>query len=207
MSLDVFTLMNAMEQLGFRPHPNAHETNPSAYQQLANFINNTRVNGKPKHAVGVSVLLTENGKLLLGRRLASTGAAVGLLSTPGGRLELEESVIDCAVREFYEETGAHILPEQCEVIDARKHNRFGDQYVMFYVYANHYVGTIGNPEPHKCAGWNFVSMLDFRPEECTEPTDVLAKVARRLADEVYPCDCFSRPHHFQCNRVRKGYTK
>jgi len=168
---------------------------------LAEALNKFFAVDKPKHAVGVSVLVVHDGKLLLGKRLGDT--ATGLLSTPGGRLELEESVIYCAVREFHEETGARILPAQCEIIDARKHNRFGDQYVMFYVYTPYHEGTIGNPEPDKCAGWNFTSMLDFRPEECTEPTDVLAKVAQRIADAGYPCDCYSRPHHFQCNSIRK----
>src|SRR5579863_6258018 len=53
---------------------------------------------KPRHAVGVSVLLAENGRLLLGRRKGNTAA--GMLSTPGGRLELEEQPLYCAVREF-----------------------------------------------------------------------------------------------------------
>jgi hypothetical protein len=37
--LDVFTLMNAMEQLGYRPHPNPGMTHPSKYQELTDFIN------------------------------------------------------------------------------------------------------------------------------------------------------------------------
>lgn len=160
---------------------------------------------KPRHAVGVSVLLTDGGRLLLGKR--KNNLAAGLLSTPGGRLELDETVLQCAAREFFEETGANIFTDEISVIAAKKHIRYGDHYVMFYVHADHYTGTIGNPEPEKCEGWNFTSMLDFRPEECTEPVDVLAIVATRMADMRYPCDCYSRPHHFQCNRVRKAYAQ
>jgi NADH pyrophosphatase NudC (nudix superfamily) len=59
---------------------------------------------KPRYAVGVSVLLISGGQLLLGRR--KNNKAAGMLSTPGGRLEPNESIMECAHREFHEETGA-----------------------------------------------------------------------------------------------------
>lgn len=148
---------------------------------VLNLLELARELEKPKHAVGVSVLLTnQRGHVLLGKRKTGTTAG-GLLSTPGGRLELEESVIEGAVREFHEETGARIFPDELTIIDARKHKRFGDQYVMFYVHAGRHEGEIRNTEPDKHDEWAFTSMLDFRPEECTEPTDVLAKLAARIA--------------------------
>jgi len=156
---------------------------------------------KPRHAVGVSVLLTENGKLLLGKRKNNTAA--GLLSTPGGRLELEETVEECAAREFFEETGAHIWPGDIDIVAAKKLIRYGDHYVMFYVHVTGRVGEIVNREPDKCEGWAFTSMLDFRPEECTEPTDVLAAIAERISIPFSRCDCYSRPHHPQCRTIRK----
>jgi ADP-ribose pyrophosphatase YjhB (NUDIX family) len=100
---------------------------------------------KPRHAVGVSVLLIENGALLLGKRGPSTGAAQGWLSTPGGRLEIDESFEDCARREFKEETGA-TLYGRLKILGYKKHFRFGEHYIMFYVFAPGHVGTIGNPE-------------------------------------------------------------
>lgn len=127
---------------------------------------------KPRHAVGVSVLLVENGRLLLGRRKNNTAA--GMLSTPGGRLELEEDVLNCAVREFYEETGARIHSDDLKVIDVKKLSRFNDHYIMFYVLATQHEGTIQNTEPDKCEGWDWYSGYDLAGRtDVTEPPEVL----------------------------------
>lgn len=130
---------------------------------------------KPRHAVGVSVLLIENGNILLGRRGPDTGAAQGLLSTPGGRLEIEESIIDAAGREFFEETGATIAIAPLKIIGFKKHFRFGEHYIMFYVLATEHKGEIGNPEGvGKCDGWLWYSApLAIMLKDVTEPKDIL----------------------------------
>jgi 8-oxo-dGTP diphosphatase len=146
---------------------------------------------KARHAVGVSVLLIEDGKILLGRRGPKTTnvQARGMLSTPGGRLELEETFTDCAMREFKEETGAELAGD-LRIIGIRKHYRFGEHYIMVYVLATNHVGEISNPEgDDKCeGGWQW-----FRPEwilydsrvTVTEPGDILhlalAEAIRRKA--------------------------
>lgn len=127
---------------------------------------------KPRHAVGVSVLLVENGRLLLGRRKNNTAA--GMLSTPGGRLELEEDVPYCAVREFWEETGARIYSDDLKVVSVKKLSRFNDHYIMFYVLATHHDGEIRNTEPNKCEGWEWYTGYDLEGRtDITEPSDVL----------------------------------
>jgi len=127
---------------------------------------------KPRHAVGVSVLLVENGRLLLGRRKGNTAA--GMLSTPGGRLEFEEQPLDCAIREFYEETSAHIFSSDLKVIDVKKLSRFNDHYIMFYVLATRHEGTIRNTEPDKCEGWRMYAGYELTGRiDITEPRDIL----------------------------------
>lgn len=131
---------------------------------------------KPRHAVGVSVLLVENGKLLLGRRKG--GVAEGWLSTPGGRLEFEEDVPYCAVREFWEETGARIYSDDIKVIDVRKLSRFDDHYIMFYVLATKHDGVIANMEPKKCGGWQWYAGYELAGRtDVTEPSDILKKLS------------------------------
>jgi len=86
---------------------------------------------KPMYGVGVSVLLTNTfGQLLLAKRRNNSGA--GLLSTPGGRIEYNESPEEAGHREFYEETGALLAP--MHMLGLRKHNRFNDHYFMFLIY-------------------------------------------------------------------------
>ena len=56
-----------------------------------------------KAGVGVATAIVRDGRLLLGRRIASYGS--GLWQTPGGKVDPGESLADAAVRETYEETG------------------------------------------------------------------------------------------------------
>lgn len=126
---------------------------------------------KPTLPVGVSVLLTnERGQVLLAKRRNNSGA--GLLSTPGGRLELTEDILQCAAREFREECLAELVGPTA-VIAWREHFRYGNHYIMFYVRARHYLGTIANGIPDKSEEWEWFNVEDIQPDTCTEPQDVL----------------------------------
>lgn len=136
---------------------------------------------KPTHPVAVSVLLTDwNGGVLLAKRKNNSGA--GLLSTPGGRLELTETIEQCAAREFKEECGAELL--DFSVIGWREHFRFGNHYIMFYVLAKSYGGTITNCIPDKSEDWAFIKRSDITPGTCTEPEDIL-DLAAGARNDVY----------------------
>jgi 8-oxo-dGTP diphosphatase len=56
--------------------------------------------------VGVAVIVIKDSKILLGRRVNSHGS--GTWQFPGGHLEFEESIEDCAKRELFEETNLKI---------------------------------------------------------------------------------------------------
>lgn len=56
--------------------------------------------------VGIGVMVTRRGKVLLGKRRGSHGA--GEYAWPGGHLEHGESFAACAAREVREETGLEI---------------------------------------------------------------------------------------------------
>lgn len=129
---------------------------------------------KAKFSVGVSVLILRGGKLLLGRRI-DTGTADGLLSTPGGRIEMDETMLQAAFRETYEETAISIDSPQSVVIGFKEHFRYGKHYFMFYVWAAHPFGDPVNVEPHKCQGWDWYD-LDSIPSDCTEPPEIIEKL-------------------------------
>ncbi len=128
---------------------------------------------KPKYAVGVSVLLTRGSQLLLGKR--KNVSAAGLYSTPGGRIEPDENMAQCAIREFNEETGAVLGGFM--FIDFREHMRFGHHYFMFYAHADSYEGEITNTQPDKSEGWEWFDLARL-PENCTEPPEVIEKFNR-----------------------------
>ena len=56
--------------------------------------------------VGVGVIVVRDGKVLAGKRKNAHGD--GAWSFPGGHLELNEGVEECAKREVFEETGARV---------------------------------------------------------------------------------------------------
>lgn len=104
--------------------------------------------------VGVGVLITRDGKVLLGKRLGSHGA--GTWAAPGGHLEFGEDVETCARRETLEETGLMLeavvpAPYVSTVMaDVQRH------YVTCFVAAT--IAADAAPqtlEPNKCTGWEW----------------------------------------------------
>ena len=63
-------------------------------------------NNQQRPIVGIGVMLFKDGKVLLGKTKGSHGS--GLYAWPGGKLDLMESIFDCAKREVKEETGLEI---------------------------------------------------------------------------------------------------
>jgi 8-oxo-dGTP diphosphatase len=125
-----------------------------------------------KFSVGVSVLLVRGGKLLLGRR-QNTGTADGLLSTPGGRIEMNETMYEAAVRETFEETGISVESWLC--VGFKEHFRYGKHYFMFYIWASEFTGEPENKEPNKCEDWWWAD-LNSIPGHCTEPPEIIESV-------------------------------
>lgn len=127
--------------------------------------------------IGVGVLLYQDGKLLLGKRMGSHGS--GSWGLPGGHLEPGESVGDCASRETEEETKLQI----CGIRHVDFTNDvFPDelkQYVTLFVEAVSFSGVVENNEPKKCEQWRWFSQ--------NEIPDNLFKPLQSLFDQGY---CF-----------------
>lgn len=125
---------------------------------------------KATFSVGVSVLIVREGKLLLGRR-QNTSTADGLLSTPGGRLEMDEDRFGCAIREAKEEAGIEIEREDLFPLGFQELFRYGKHYFMFYMLACRFRGEIVNMEPSKCEGWDWYDLDDI--PNSTEPQEII----------------------------------
>ncbi|HYV96611.1 MAG TPA: NUDIX hydrolase [Gemmatimonadaceae bacterium] len=103
--------------------------------------------------VGVGVLVLRNGRVLLGERKGSHGAATW--APPGGHLEYGETVETCAAREVLEETGLAVSdlvrgPWTNDVFDAdRRH------YLTVFLIARNASGEPRVCEPAKCARWDW----------------------------------------------------
>ena len=103
--------------------------------------------------VGVAVIVVKDNRVLLGKRKNAHGADTWAF--PGGHLEFNESIEDCAAREVFEETGLSINnlrygPYTNDIFTAENKH-----YVTLFVIADHKSGTPQVREPHKCEQWEW----------------------------------------------------
>lgn len=66
--------------------------------------------------LGISGILVWNHAVLVGQRPESDTAG-GKWVTPGGGVELFESHDTALIREFHEESGLHVVPHKCAVVE------------------------------------------------------------------------------------------
>ena len=103
--------------------------------------------------IGVAVIVVKGNRVLLGKRKGAHGT--GTWAFPGGHLEFNESIEDCALREVYEETGLQVKnlrfgPYTNDIFPAEKKH-----YVTLFVIADHAYGEPQVKEPHKCERWEW----------------------------------------------------
>jgi len=114
---------------------------------------------KTRPLVGVGVLVFKEGKLLLGRRQSSHGAATW--TPPGGHLEMNESPEDCAKRETREEAGIAIKnlvrgPYTNDVFrEEKKH------YVTLFISCEYASGELAGLEPDKTTDWDWFDFANL----------------------------------------------
>ncbi len=116
----------------------------------------------PRPWVGVGVIITRNGKILLGKRRNAHGE--GTWCCPGGHLEYGETLEACARREVREETGLEIVDVQRGAFTNDLFAKEGKHYVTLYMRANCPTGTPAVCEPEKCSAWAW-----FSPKALPEP--------------------------------------
>ena len=109
---------------------------------------------------GVGVMVWRQGRLLLGKRLSPQPC----WQFPGGHIEAGETVLQCAEREVYEETGLRI--HRCEPAGYANlgFEQAGKTYFTLFVSAESEAGEPGLTEPDKCSEWQW-----FSPQQLPQP--------------------------------------
>ncbi|WP_032112647.1 NUDIX hydrolase [Candidatus Paracaedibacter symbiosus] len=101
----------------------------------------------------VYVLFRQENSILLGLRQNTPWMNdwYGLVS---GHVEENETVVQAAIREVYEEAGVILQPTDLKLstVMYRKMDRTN---VDFFFVCDSWQGEIQNSEPDKCAGWSF----------------------------------------------------
>jgi 8-oxo-dGTP diphosphatase len=122
--------------------------------------------------IGVAVIVMKDNNVLLGRRKHAHGA--GGWQFPGGHLEFNESIEDCARREVLEETGLRIRKIRSGPYTNDIFLREKKHYVTLFVVAEYDSGTLEVREPDKCDTWKWFGWAQF-PEPLFLPTANLLK--------------------------------
>lgn len=112
--------------------------------------------------VGVAAVILREGRVLLGERIGSHGSHTW--ATPGGHLEMGESIEACAKRETFEETGLVIESFKKLTFTNDIFEKEGKHYVTLFVVGSCSSGEPQITEPDKCKQWKW-----FDLEELPEP--------------------------------------
>ncbi|WP_045382335.1 nucleotide triphosphate diphosphatase NUDT15 [Vibrio campbellii] len=131
--------------------------------------------------VGVATIILRDGAILLGERIGSHGA--NTWATPGGHLELGESIEDCAKREVLEETGLIVDSIEKFTFTNDIFEKEGKHYVTLFVVASSTSGEPQVTEPDKCKQWKWCR-LDDLPEPLFLPLINLLKEDNTLENFV-----------------------
>lgn len=103
--------------------------------------------------VGVGVIIVRNNRILLGERTGSHGA--NTWATPGGHLEVGESIEECAKREVLEETGLALTSVKKFSFTNDIFEKEGKHYATLFVIAASDDGEAQIREPDKCKQWQW----------------------------------------------------
>lgn len=114
-----------------------------------------------KPGVGVGVMILKRGKVLLGRRnydpLRASSAlhGEGTWTMPGGKLDFQEELEDCAFREAYEETGIKINKNKLEVISLTNNIVEDAHFVTIGFLCRDFKGEPKVIEPDEIVEWKW----------------------------------------------------
>lgn len=103
--------------------------------------------------VGVGVIIKKENKVLLGFRKSSHGK--NTWSFPGGHLEFNEEIEDCARREVKEEVGINIKNLKRGPFTNDIFKKEGKHYITLYVISDYDNGDVKVMEPEKCEKWEW----------------------------------------------------
>lgn len=127
--------------------------------------------------VGIGVLILDGNKILLGHRSINRKDTGGIFepntwTLPGGKQEVDETILECAKREVKEETNLDI--DDLEVFGADDDIQPNKHYVTLYVSALKYSGELKIMEPDKEDNWEWFE-LDNLPNNLYSPSEKTIK--------------------------------
>ena len=108
--------------------------------------------------IGSSYLFLIKDRQILLLRRVNTGFMDGMYGLPSGHLDGNETAREGGAREFKEEIGIIINPEDLEVVQVMHRKAVLDKRIDFFMTAKKYNGDIKNMEPEKCDDLRWFSL-------------------------------------------------
>ena len=142
--------------------------------------------------IGVGVMVWRDKQILLGERLVKKQASCWQF--PGGHLENDESVIECARREVLEETGIKIKNLRHLGFTNRQFEVAQNNYITLLVSAEYDSGEVEMLEPDKCARWQWFDYQKL-PTPLFEPISIFlsqlatSSVSVTASGDLYSLHC------------------
>ena len=121
-------------------------------------------------SVGVGVLVWRGKQLLLGKRLCQDQTFCWQF--PGGHLENNESVLQCATREVREETGLKVKGLRQLGFTDKTFSVGSREYITLFISCDYDSGVALALEPDKCELWQWFDYQDL-PSPLFEPIEIL----------------------------------
>ncbi len=131
------------------------------------------INKKP--GVGVGIMILRDSKVLLGKRHSDpkkAGSALhgeGTWTMPGGKLDFQEELEECAFRETFEETGIKINKNTLEVISLTNNIVEDAHFVTIGFLCRDFDGEPKIMEPDEIVEWEWF-FLDKLPQPIFLPS-------------------------------------
>lgn len=120
------------------------------------------------HLIGVGVFVRRGEEILIGKRGHACRRGAGCWALPGGVVECGESILTCAIREVFDETGVTVGPGAGPafsvpgVLGVTDHNDLTSQldgnlieHLTLWILADYVSGEAQIREPEKCDGWHW----------------------------------------------------
>lgn len=142
--------------------------------------------------IGVGVMVWRDKQILLGERRVKKQASCWQF--PGGHLENDESVIECARREVLEETGIKIKNLRHLGFTDRQFEVAQNNYITLLVSAEYDSGEVEILEPDKCARWQWFDYQKL-PTPLFEPISIFlsqlatSSVSVTASGDLYSLHC------------------
>lgn len=130
---------------------------------------------KQKPGVGVGVMILKDNKVLLGKRnddAEKAGSELhgeGTWTMPGGKLDFQELLVDCAFREALEETGIKINKDKLEILSVQDDIVSDKHFVTIGFLCQDFEGEPRVMEPDEITEWQWFS-LDALPVKVFLPS-------------------------------------